>query len=76
MEVTIATRMYPLFIKQDVDGFWTLFQNNLADFAWLVIAMLGMSFPPAIVFGKMIPGAAIAVATGNFYYADMARRLA
>ena len=72
----MATKTYPLFIKQDVDGFWALFQNNLANFAWLAIAMLGMGFPTAIVFGKMIPGAAIAVAAGNFYYADMAKRLA
>lgn len=67
---------YPLFRKEDVDGFWALFQNNLANFAWLAITMVGMGFSPAIVFGRMIPGAAIAVASGNFYYANMAKRLA
>ena len=72
----MTTTVYPLFIKQDVDGFWALFQNNLANFAWLAITMLGMGFPVAIVFGQMIPGAAIAVAAGNFYYAEMAKRLA
>ncbi|MTI94635.1 MAG: NCS2 family permease [Firmicutes bacterium] len=38
--------------------------------------MLGMGFSPEIVFGRMVIGAAIAVALGNFYYAHMARRLA
>ena len=52
---------YPLFRKEDGDGFWALFQNNLANFAWLAITMVGMGFSPAIVFGKMIPGAAVAV---------------
>ncbi len=72
----MASVEYPLFRKDDVNGFWALFQNNLANFAWLSITMVGMGFPPAIVFGRMIPGAAIAVAAGNFYYANMAKRLA
>ena len=67
---------YPLFIKQDADGFWALFQNNLANFAWLVVFMLGAGFPADLVFGQMVPGAAIAVAAGNFVYAGMAKRLA
>jgi AGZA family xanthine/uracil permease-like MFS transporter len=67
---------YPWFKKEDVDGFFALFQNNLANFALLAVVMLGMNFPAAIVFGQMIPGAAVSVAAGNFYYAHMARRLA
>lgn len=38
--------------------------------------MLGMGFPASIVFGKVIPGAAVAVMAGNLYYAHMAKRLA
>jgi len=67
---------YPWFKREDIDGFFALFQNNLANFAWLVLAMTGMGFSPEIVFGRMVMGAAIAVAAGNFYYAFMARRLA
>ena len=67
---------YPWFKKEDVDGFFALFQNNLANFAVIAISMLGMGFPVSIVFGRVIPGAAIAVLFGNFYYARMARRLA
>ena len=67
---------YPWFKKEDVDGFFALFQNNLANFALLATVMLGMKFPPAIVFGQMIPGAAVSVLAGNFYYAHMAKKLA
>ncbi len=67
---------YNLFRREDWDGFFALFQNNLANFALIAIVMLGMDFPPEIVFGYVIPGAAIAVLAGNLYYAWMARRLA
>ena len=72
----MSTINYPWFKREDIDGFFALFQNNLANFAWLAVAMIGMGFSPEIVFGRMIMGAAIAVALGNFYYAFMAKRLA
>lgn len=67
---------YPWFKREDFDGFFALFQNNLANFAWLALTMLGMGFSGEIVFGRMIMGAAVAVAAGNFYYSFMAKRLA
>lgn len=71
-----ATVKYPWFKKEDIDGFFALFQNNLADFVIIAVSMLGMGFPASLVFGKVIPGAAIAVMFGNFYYAYTATRLA
>lgn len=71
-----ATVKYPWFKKEDMDGFFALFQNNLADFVIIAVSMLGMGFPASLVFGKVIPGAAIAVISGNFYYAYTASRLA
>lgn len=67
---------YPLYKKEDTDAFFALFQNNLANFVVITVTMLGMGFPTSIVFGKVIPGAAIAVMAGNLYYAQMAKRLA
>ncbi|OEH85330.1 uracil permease [Desulfuribacillus stibiiarsenatis] len=67
---------YPWFKKQDTDAFFALFQNNLANFVVIATAMLGMGFPAEIVFGKVIPGAAVAVIVGNLYYAYSANRLA
>lgn len=67
---------YPLWKKEDLDGFFSLFQNNLANFVLIAITLLGMGYPASIVFGKVIPGAAISVLAGNFYYAHMAKKLA
>lgn len=67
---------YPLYQKGDTDAFFALFQNNLANFVVIAVTMLGMGFPASIVFGKVIPGAAVAVMVGNLYYAYMAKRLA
>ncbi|OEF97552.1 uracil permease [Desulfuribacillus alkaliarsenatis] len=67
---------YPWFKKEDTDAFFALFQNNLANFVVIATAMLGMGFSAEIVFGKVIPGAAVAVIFGNLYYAYSANRLA
>lgn len=67
---------YPLFIKEDVNAFFSLFQNNLANFVVIAITMLGMGYPARIVYGMVIPGAAISVLFGNLYYAHMAKKLA
>lgn len=67
---------YPLFVKEDIDGFFALFQNNLANFVVIAISLIGMGFPTSIVYGKVIPGAAISVLVGNLYYSHMAKKLA
>lgn len=67
---------YPLFIKEDVNAFFALFQNNLANFVVIAITMLAMGYTSEIVYGMVIPGAAISVLFGNLYYAHMAKKLA
>ena len=67
---------YPWFVKADVDGFFALFQNNLANFVVIAISLIGMGYPASIVYGRVIPGAAISVLFGNFYYAHLAKKLA
>lgn len=67
---------YPWYKKEDTDAFFALFQNNLANFVIIAVTMLGMGFPTSIVFGKVIPGAAVAVIVGNLYYAYAANKLA
>ncbi|SEM75083.1 putative MFS transporter, AGZA family, xanthine/uracil permease [Mesobacillus persicus] len=74
--MTSKTIHYPLYKKEDTDAFFALFQNNLANFVVIAVTMLGMGFPASIVFGKVIPGAAVAVMAGNLYYAYMAKQLA
>ena len=67
---------YPWYKKEDTDAFFALFQNNIANFVIIAITMLGMGFPADIVYGQVLPGAAVAVMAGNFYYAWSASRLA
>jgi len=67
---------YPWYKKEDTDAFFALVQNNLANFVIIVVSMLGMGFSNEIVFGRIVPGAALAVIAGNIYYAHMAKRLA
>lgn len=67
---------YPWYKKEDTDAFFALFQNNLANFILITITLLGAGFPSSLVFGKIIPGAAVAVIAGNLYYAYSANRLA
>ncbi|WP_447957802.1 NCS2 family permease [Vreelandella sp. EE7] len=67
---------YPWYKKADTDAFFALFQNNIANFVIIAITMLGMGFPAEIVYGQVLPGAAVAVMVGNFYYAWSAARLA
>jgi AGZA family xanthine/uracil permease-like MFS transporter len=67
---------YPWYKKEDTDAFFALFQNNLANFIIIALTMLGMGFPASIVFGKVIPGAVVALVVGNLYYAYSANRLA
>lgn len=68
--------MYPLFKREDFDGFFALFQNNLANFVLIALTLTSMGFTNEIIYGRIIPGAAIAVLFGNFYYAHMANKLA
>jgi AGZA family xanthine/uracil permease-like MFS transporter len=67
---------YPWYKKEDTDAFFALFQNNLANFVVIALSMLSMGFPASIVFGKVIPGSAVAVLVGNLYYAYSANRMA
>ncbi|MCL7928980.1 NCS2 family permease [Halomonas llamarensis] len=73
---TPAGISYPWYKKEDTDAFFALFQNNIANFVIIAITMLGMGFPASIVYGQVLPGAAVAVMAGNFYYAWSAARLA
>lgn len=72
----MANVNYPWFKREDIDGFFALFQNNLANFVLIAVTMIGMGYPSSIVYGRVIPGAAISVLFGNFYYAHMANKLA
>ncbi|CAF1558739.1 unnamed protein product [Adineta ricciae] len=66
---------YPLFVLGDIDGFVGLFVNNLATL-FAVILNLQLVLESDIIYGKIIPGVALSMLWGNFYYVYMARKLA
>ncbi|MCX6996942.1 MAG: NCS2 family permease [Kiritimatiellaeota bacterium] len=65
------------FVRGDVDGFFGLFVDNLLQLMLITVlcgAVCGL--PPALVYGRILPGAAISILFGNLFYAWQARRLA
>lgn len=64
------------FVRGDIDGFFGLFLDNLLQL--MVISVLGRAvcgFPPELINGRILPGAALSILFGNLFYAWQARRL-
>ncbi|RLD18370.1 MAG: regulator [Caldiserica bacterium] len=67
----------PYFVPGDLDGFFGLFIDNLVNLIIIATTLTGLfKMPSSLVFGRIIPGCAIAIIVGNIYYTLMARRLA
>jgi adenine/guanine/hypoxanthine permease len=66
-----------VFVKQDLDGFFGLAIDNLIQLLLIQTLLTGLChFPSALVYGRILPGAALSVLFGNLYYSWQARRLA
>jgi len=66
-----------LFVKQDLDGFFGLVIDNLIQLLLIQTLLTGLChFPAELVYGRILPGAALSVLFGNFYYSWQAKRLA
>ena len=67
----------PWFVRKDLDGFFGLMIDNLIQLILIVTLCRELiHLPDAYIFGKILPGAAISILFGNFFYAWQARRLA
>jgi AGZA family xanthine/uracil permease-like MFS transporter len=68
---------YPLLVKKDIDGFFGLAIDNLVQFM-LIVSFCKMlcGMPNELVFGVILPGAAISILLGNIFYSWQARKLA
>lgn len=65
------------FVKEDLDGFFGLALDNFIQF--VLIVTLGKAvcgFPDELLFGRILPGAAVSLLWGNAFYAWQARRIA
>jgi adenine/guanine/hypoxanthine permease len=67
----------PWFVKRDLDGFFGLLIDNLVQL--IVIAELTAvlcGFDRALIYGRILPAAAVSVIFGNVFYSFQARRIA
>ncbi len=68
---------YPWFVRKDLDGFFGLAIDNLIQLM-LIVALTNRvaGIPNEVVFGYILPGAAISIIAGNIFYSIQARQLA
>ncbi|AYE85366.1 MULTISPECIES: xanthine/uracil/vitamin C permease [Sulfitobacter] len=65
---------YKLFARSDFNAFWALFTDNLVNLLILTgVCQFVFQMPPEIVFGRIVPGAAIAILAGVAVYTYMAK---
>jgi adenine/guanine/hypoxanthine permease len=63
--------------RGDVDGFFGLAIDNLVQLLLIDTLCRGvLGFPAELVYGRVLPGAAISILVGNLAYARQARQLA
>ena len=63
-------------VRGDIDGFFGLFVDNLLQLMLIaVLCSKVCGMPSDIIFGKILPGAALSILFGNLFYAWQARRL-
>ncbi|MGR3757035.1 MAG: xanthine/uracil/vitamin C permease [Tranquillimonas sp.] len=68
---------YRLFARGDGSAFWALFTDNLVNLMVLSgICQFVFGMPAAIVYGRIVPGAAVAILAGIAVYTLLARRTA
>ncbi len=68
---------YKLFNRSDFNAFWALFTDNLVNLLILSgVCQFVFQMPAEIVFGRIVPGAAVAILAGVLVYALMAKWVA
>ncbi|MCP4982974.1 MAG: xanthine/uracil/vitamin C permease [Gammaproteobacteria bacterium] len=68
---------YQFFSRHDFSAFWALFTDNLINLIVLsTICQFVFNMPAEIVFGRIVPGAAIAILAGVVVYTLLARQAA
>lgn len=68
---------YSWFVRKDLDGFFGLAIDNLIQLILIVsLCRELIHLPDSLIFGRILPGAALSILVGNFFYSWQARRLA
>ena len=64
-------------VRGDVDGFFGLALDNLVQLLLIdTLCRFVLGFPPELIYGRILPGAAVSILIGNVAYAYQARNLA
>ncbi len=72
-----GTFNYKLISRHDFSAFWALFTDNLINLIVLSgICQFVFQMPAEIVFGRIVPGAAVAIMAGIAVYVLLAKRAA
>lgn len=65
------------FVRGDVDGFFGLALDNLVQLLLIdTLCRTVLGFPPALLYGRVLPAAAVSLLVGNVFYSWQALRLA
>jgi AGZA family xanthine/uracil permease-like MFS transporter len=65
------------FVRGDVDGFFGLALDNLIQLLLIdTLCRFVLGFPPEVLYGRVLPAAAVSLLVGNLWYARQAMRLA
>ena len=72
--MTDTAYSYRLMVRSDFSAFWALFTDNLVNLLILSgVCQFVFAMPPEIVYGRIVPGAAIAILAGVAVYTLMAK---
>ncbi|MEM8571377.1 MAG: xanthine/uracil/vitamin C permease [Pseudomonadota bacterium] len=72
--MTSATYKYKLVTRSDFSAFWALFTDNLVNLLILSgVCRFVFQMPAEVVFGRIVPGAAIAILIGVGVYTFLAK---
>jgi AGZA family xanthine/uracil permease-like MFS transporter len=64
-------------VRGDIDGFFGLALDNLVQLLLIDgLCRFVLGFPPELLYGRVLPGAAVSLLVGNLFYAWQARQLA
>lgn len=70
-------KRYPWFVAGDLNAFFALAFDNVANLVILASILIGgFGMPKAVVLYRMVPGTAVGVLIGDLIYSAMAFRLA
>ena len=68
---------YPIFARSDLSAFWALFTDNFTNLRVISgVCKFVFQMPNEIVFGRIIPGASLAILIGVCFYSWQAHKLA